>query len=53
MHHMCSGAHGGQRKLLDPLEQELHMAVNPMWILGTDPRSSIEQWVLLTAETPF
>lgn len=42
MHHMITGAHGGQKTVSDPLEElELQAVVDcPMWELAIEPESS-------------
>ena len=36
------GAHRGQKRASDPVEQKLQMAVNYRWLLGKEFRSSVE-----------
>lgn len=37
--HVTVGAHGDQKRVLDPLELELNTAVSCFkWVLGTEPR---------------
>lgn len=54
MHHMCAGAHKGQRAL-DSLELELQEAMShQMWLLRTEPRfsaravSSLNCWAIFS-----
>lgn len=55
VHHMCMGAGGDQKRMLNPLELEL-WAVNsklPIWVLGTEPGSSEEKqapWIFIFKE---
>lgn len=46
--HMCAGAHKEKRRKSDPLELELHTAMN-LLVLGTELQSSARA-VLFTAE---
>ena len=51
MHAVCVGAHGDQKRVLDPLELEFQVVVSClMWVLGTKPRSSARAANTLTAE---
>lgn len=41
MHHVCGGACGVRKRILDPLVLELQMVVNsPTWRLRSEPRFS-------------
>lgn len=33
------GAHGGQKRVLDPLKLELQMILSHLWVLGIEPGS--------------
>lgn len=34
--HICAGALGGQKRVLDPLEPKLQIGVTTMWVPGCD-----------------
>lgn len=40
------GAHRGQKRVSDILELELWMVVGPMWVLGTELKSSVSTTTL-------
>ena len=50
MYHIHLRAYGGQKRASNPLELQLQAVIAAMWMLGTKPRLSGEQLVLLTSE---
>lgn len=48
VHHMCAGTQGSQKRMLDPLQQELQIFVGFLiWVLRPEPVSS-EWYIFLT-----
>ena len=47
LYHMYAGAHGGQKRALDPLELELQIILSAMWVSEIKPRSSARALIAL------